>query len=97
MAGLTAEQIIESIANDNGVTPEAMRQQIELALQNIWQDKSQPHSHMLQALFPNGKPSTEELVVALEYDLYDALIPKFPGWEWDGCGYWNTSLRKKRK
>ena len=29
MAGLTAEQIIERIANANGVEPEVMRQQIE--------------------------------------------------------------------
>lgn len=89
MAGLTAEQIIERIANANGVEPEVMRQQIEKALQNIIDDTTQPHSFMLADLFHGGKPTVDELVVALEYELYDSMMPVFPGWEWDGEGYRN--------
>lgn len=95
MAGLTADQIIERIANANGVEPPAMRQQIEQALQNIITDTSQPHSFMLKDLFRDGKPTVNELVVALEYELYDAMMPRFPGWEWDGEGYRNIRLFKK--
>ena len=95
MVGLTADQIIERIANANGVEPPVMRQQIEQALQNIIADTSQPHSVMLKDLFPGGKPTVDELVVALEYELYDAMMPRFPGWEWDGEGYRNIRLFKK--
>ena len=86
MAELTADQIIERIANANGVEPAVMRQQIELALRNINADTNQPHSFMLAELFPDGKPTVDEFVVALEYELYDAMMPGFPGWEWDGEG-----------
>lgn len=79
MAGLTADQIIERIANANGVEPPVMRQQIEKALQNIIADTSQPHSFMLIDLFPGGKPTVDELVVALEYELYNTMMPRFPG------------------
>ena len=92
MAGLTAEQIIERIANANGVEPEVMRQQIEKALQNIIDDTTQPHSFMLTDLFHGGKPTVDELVVALEYELYGSMMPVFPGWEWDGEGYRNTKF-----
>lgn len=92
MAGLTAEQIIERIANANGVEPAVMRQQIEHALQNIIVDTTQPHSFMLADLFPGGKPTVDELVAALEYELYEAMMPILPGWEWDGEGYRNISL-----
>ena len=51
MARLTAKQIIERIANANGIEPAIMRQQIEQALQNIIADTAQPHSFMLAALF----------------------------------------------
>ena len=96
MAGLTADQIIERIANANGVKPAVMRQQIEQALQNIIADTTQPHSFMLADLFPGGKPTVDELVVALEYELYDAMMPILSEWEWDGEGYWNIgSLRQK--
>jgi len=95
LTGLTADQIIERIANANGVEPPVMRQQIEQAIQNIIADTSQPHSFMLKDLFPNGKPTVDELVVALEYELYDAMMPRFPGWEWDGEGYRNIRLFKK--
>lgn len=95
MAGLTADQIIERIANTNGVEPAVMRQQIEQALQNIIADTTQPHSFMLADLFPGGKPTVDELVVALEYELYDAMMPRFPGWVWDGEGYWNAELFEK--
>lgn len=97
MAGFTANQIIERIANANGVNPAVMRQQIELALRNINADTNQPHSFMLAELFPDGKPTVDELVVALEYELYDAMMPVFPGWEWDGEGYRNIRLRKKKQ
>lgn len=52
MAGLTADQIIERIANANGVEPAVMRQQIEQALQNIIADPTQPHCYMLAACSP---------------------------------------------
>lgn len=87
MAELTADQIIERIANANGSEPAALRQKIELALQNIIADLAQPHCSMLADLFPGGKPSVDEFVVALEYELYDAMMPTYPGWEWDGVGY----------
>lgn len=92
MAGLTADQIIERIANANGVDPAVMRQQIEQALQNLIADATQPHFFMLSDLFPGGKPTVDELVTALEYELYDAMMPRFPGWEWDGEGYRNIRL-----
>ena len=94
MAGLTADQIIERIANGNGVEPAEMRQQMERALQNIIEDTFHVHSYLLADLFPNHKPTVDELVVALEYELYDAMMPRFPGWEWDGEGYRNMRLRK---
>ena len=78
MAGLTADQIIARIANANGIEPAVMRQQIEQTLQDIIADTTQPHSYMLADLFPGGKPTVDELVVALEYELYDAMIPRFP-------------------
>ena len=90
MAGLTAAQIIERIANANGTAPAVMRQQIEQALQNIIADTTQPHSFMLADLFKGSKPTVDELVVVLEYELYDAMMPKFPGWKWDGAGYQKT-------
>ena len=92
MGGLTADQIVERIANANGFEPAVMRQQITQALQNIIEDTSQPHSFMLSDLFPCGKPTVDELVVALEYELYDAMMPLLPGWEWDGEGYRNIRL-----
>lgn len=97
MAKLTADQIIERIANANGTEAAVMRQQIELALQGIIADTSQPHSFMLTALFPSGKPTVDELVVKLEYELYDAMMPRFPGWEWDGEGYRNIRLPGKKQ
>lgn len=84
MAGLTADQIIDRIANANGVESAVMRQQIEQAFQNIIADPSQPHFFMLADLFPGGKPTVDELVVALEYELYDVMMPVFSGREWDG-------------
>ena len=97
MAESTAEQIIERIANANGVEPAVMRQQIEQALQNIIADTSQPHSFMLADLFSGGKPTVDELVVALEYELYDTMMPKFSRWKWDGKGYRNTRKSVKNK
>ena len=98
MAGLTADQIIERIANSNGAEPEAMRQQIEQTLQHMISDTTQPHSFKLADLFPHSKPTVDEMVVALEYELYHAMMPRFPGWEWDGEGYRNVGLlgRKQR-
>ena len=92
MTESSADRIIKRIANANGVSATEMRQQIEQALQNMIADTTQPHSSMLADLFPGGKPAVDELVVALEQELYDTLIPKFPGWEWDGDGYRNICL-----
>lgn len=86
---LSADQIIERIANANHVEPAVMRRQMEQAILNILADTTQPHFLMLADLFPGGIPTTEEFVVAMEQDLYEAMIPKFPGWEWDGVGYRN--------
>lgn len=97
MAGLTAEQIIERIAYANGAEPAVMRQQIDQTLQNMIADRTQPHSFMLADPFPGGKPTFDALVVALEYELYDAMMPKFPGWEWDGEGYRNLRLHKEKQ
>ena len=92
MAGLSADQIIERIANANGIEPTVMRRKIEKALQNIIADTTQPHSNMLKELFTDRKLTVDELVIALEYELYHAMMPKFPGWEWDGEGYRNIWL-----
>lgn len=96
MAGLTADQIIERIANAKGAEPAVMRQQIEQVIQSIT-DTTQPYSLMLADLIPGGKPTVDELVIALEYELYDALMPRFPGWEWDGAGYRNVRLLGKKQ
>ena len=96
MAGLTADQIIERIANANGVEPAGMRSWIDQALRNILLDANQPHYFMLAELFPDGQPTVDELVVALEYELYDAMLPTFPGWEWDGVGYRNIRAYGKK-
>ncbi len=85
-----AAQIIERIAKANGASPEEMRSQIDAALEHIF--TSQPHGFMLEDLFPDGRPTTDEFVVALEQELYDAMVPKYEGWEWDGAGYRNTAL-----
>ncbi len=90
MTGLTANQIIERIANANGIAPAVMRQQIEQALQNIISDTTQPHSFMLADLFPGGNPTVDELVIALEYKLYNVMMPTFPAWKWDEEGYRNN-------
>ena len=92
MAGLTAEQIIERIASANGTEPAVMRQQMEQVLQKILSDTTQPHAAMLTDLFPSGEPTVDELVMALEYELYEAMLPSFPDWEWDGDAYRNISL-----
>jgi len=69
-----ASQIPERIARANSMSPEIMRSQIDTALENIMRDTSQPHGFMLKDLFPNGKPTTDEFVVALEYVLYDFML-----------------------
>lgn len=97
MTGLTADQIIERIANANGVEPAVMRQQIEQALQNIIADTTQSHSFMLTDLFPDGNPTVDELVVASEYELYDAMMPILPGWERNGGGYRNVKFLRKKQ
>lgn len=97
MAGLTADQIIERIANANGAEPAVMRQQIEQALRNIIADTAHPHSLILSDLFPGRKPTVDELVVTLEYELYNAMMPRIQGWEWDGEGYRNIQLPGKKQ
>ena len=91
-----ADQIIERIANANGISPEGMRSQIDAALENIVGDTSQPHGFMLADLFPDGRPTTDEFVVTLEHELYDSMMPKYDGWEWDGVGYRNIALLGKK-
>ena len=97
MAGLTADQIVERIANANGTEPAVMRRQIEQALGNMIADTARPHGFMLAELFPRGKPTMDEWIVALEYELYDAMMPVFPGWEWDGEGYRNIDFFGKKQ
>ena len=87
MAASTADQILCRIANANGIQPAVLREQIEQVLQTISVDATKPHAFMLQDLFPNGKPTVDEFVVAMEAALYDARMPVLPGWEWDGTGY----------
>ncbi len=87
-----ASQIIERIANANGISSEVMRNRMDAALENILRDTSGPHGFMLKDLFPDGKPTTDEFVVAFEQDLYDSMMPKYEGWEWDGVGYRNIAL-----
>lgn len=76
-----ADQIIQRIADANGVDPSIMRLQIEEALKNILGDFTQPHSFMLADLFPGGAPTVDELVVMLEFELYATMMPGAPGWE----------------
>lgn len=97
MTKLTADQIIERIANANGTEPKIMRQQIEWAFETILMDTTQPHCTMLADLFPGGSPTVDEFVVVLEYELYNTMIPMFPGWEWDGVGYRNIRLLGKKQ
>ena len=70
---------------------------MEQVIQKIIADTAQPHSFMLADLFPGGKPTVDELVVALEHELYDAMMPRIPGWEWDGEGYRNISLSGRNR
>lgn len=90
-----ASQIIERIANANGMSPEDLRSQIEAALENVVGDTVRPHGSMLKDLFPEGRPTTDEFVVALEFELYDAMMPKYEGWEWDGVGYRKVETGRK--
>ncbi len=92
-----ADQIIQRIAKANGTSPEKMRSQIDAALEHIVRDISQPHGSMMEDLFPGGRPTTDEFVVALEQELYDSMIPKYEGWEWDGDGYRNIALPGRKK
>ncbi len=92
-----ADQIIERIAKANGTSPEIMRSQIDAALEHIVRDTSQPHWFMMEDLFPNGRPTTDEFVIALEQELYDSMMPEYVGWEWDGAGYRNIALFGRKK
>ena len=92
MEGLTADQIIERFANANGTEPAQIRQQIEQTLQNIITVTAQPDCFMMAHLFSDDKPTTDELIVALEYELYNVMMPSFPGWTWDEEGYQNNHL-----
>ena len=83
MAGLTADQIVKRIANANGAEPEVMRKRIEQVIEKIVAD--------------TGTPMADDLIIALEHELYNALMPQFPGWEWDGEGYRNIRMNEKRK
>ena len=89
MSGTTADQIVERIANANCTEPSAMRQRIEQYFVDMLGDPAGPYASVVAELSPGGKPDVDALVVALEDTLYDAMIPSFPGWEWDGSGYRN--------
>ena len=95
MAGFTADQIVERIANANGEEPTAIRHKIEKVLQKMIADTNHPCSSKLADRVCGSKPTMDELVVALEYELYDAMMPVLPGWEWDGEGYRNIGLLRK--
>lgn len=97
MAGLTAEQIIERIADANGAEPSVMRRQIEQTLRNLIADPARACAVMSDELRSGNRPTVDEWIVALEYELYDAMMPRFPGWEWDGEGYWNIRLLGERQ
>lgn len=95
MAGLAAEQIIERIANANGAEPAVIRRKIEQFLLNIAADTAHPHPFLSAATLSGSKPDTDELVAALEYELYDAMMPVYPGWKWDGEGYRNIAKEQQ--
>lgn len=95
MAKLSADQIIKRIANANSTEAAVMRPQIEQVLHRIIREDARSHSFTSEGPFSDKKPTFEELVIALEYELYDAMMPEFPGWEWDGEGYRNTGLLAK--
>jgi len=81
MAELSAEQIVERIANANGVEPHKMQRKIEASLQKMLCDPLHPYYSLVAELFPNENPSLEELIVEMQYELYEELLPTFPGWE----------------
>ena len=94
MTDLTADQIVERIANANETKPAIMRQKVENVIQSILTDMPQSQTALLADTFSGQKPSVDELIVALEHWLYDILMPTFPGWVWDGDGYRNIELWK---
>ena len=85
MTEFTAEQILERIANMNGVTPAEMLPKVEEALWNMI------------LVSDRTKHTLEEWIVIKENDLYDVLMPVIPGWEWDGDGYRNLALWGKER
>ena len=97
MAGLTADQIIERIANANGTEPEVIRRQTEQTIVRIMNEPGNPGRLILAELFSCGRLTLDALVVALEYELYDAMMPVFPGWEWDGEGYRNIRVFRQKQ
>ena len=78
MTGFTADQIVQRIANANGAAPEVMRKRIEQVIERVGADTE--------------NLAYDERIIALEHELYDGLMPGFPGWEWDGDGYRNIRL-----
>ena len=93
MSKFTADQIIARIANANDIEPAVLRRQIEQSLPNIVADPT----FTPETPLPSGNPTVDELIVSLEYELYDAMMPRFPGWEWDGGGYRNIQLFGKKQ
>ena len=82
MTGFTADQIVQRIANANGVAPEVMRKRIEQVIERVGADTE--------------NLAYDERIIALEHELHDALMPEFPGWEWDGDGYRNIRLTREK-
>ena len=95
MAELSAVQIVERIANANGTEPNQMRKQIEENLQNMISNPGNPYFSLVAELFPDEMPSMDELIVEMQYELYEELLPTFPGWKWDGEGYRRCSPFEK--
>lgn len=56
------DEIIRKVADRYGVSPEEVRREMQAALDATWAGEGGPKR---DELFPDGKPSLEEFVVAL--------------------------------
>ena len=97
MSGLTADQIIQRIANANGLEPVEIRDRIKQTLWTIIANTTQHRSVSLADLSNGGEFPFDQFVVILEHELYKMMMPKIPGWEWDGDGYRNIRLLGEKK
>lgn len=87
MTGATADQIVQRIANVNRVEYAVIRPQVEQNIHRIMSALPQDYSELLETLYPDRTPTMDELIYILEFELYEIMIPKHPGWEWIGYGY----------